>query len=100
MTPKPNQVDRQAAGPFMDRYLDGSSFCDDRDDLAQAFASHRIQACGELIDMLESVVTAIDWECPPIIDGVEIEDRARILLDYSNEARDMLAKHRESQSDE
>lgn len=35
------QADRDAAKPFMDRFLDGSSFADDSEELALAFARHR-----------------------------------------------------------
>lgn len=38
------QEDRDATRPFMDRFLDGSSFADDRGELEQAFARHRIAA--------------------------------------------------------
>lgn len=37
-----NDADEIAVGPFMDRYLDGSSFSDDRRELTQAFARHRL----------------------------------------------------------
>lgn len=39
-------VDREAAKPFLDRYLDGSSLSDDRDEIEQAFARHRVEAGG------------------------------------------------------
>ncbi len=38
------QADREAARPFMNRYLDGSSFCEDREDLAKTLARHRARA--------------------------------------------------------
>lgn len=51
-----NDADEIAVGPFMDRYLDGSSFSDDRRELTQAFARHRLAA--DRIEALERELAA------------------------------------------
>jgi hypothetical protein len=45
---------------------------------------------GTPADALAMLIVAIEWECPPIIDGVDVERRARILLRCAKEVRSAL----------
>jgi hypothetical protein len=54
------QADRDAAVPFMDRYLDGSSFADDANDLAKAFARHRHTAQSDLLAAMREAREALN----------------------------------------
>lgn len=53
------QGDIDASNPFIDRYLDGSSFAEDREELSKAFAAHRIQARKEALE--EAAVYLISY---------------------------------------
>jgi hypothetical protein len=46
----------------------------------------------EMAEALDSLITAVKFEVPPIIDGVQVGGRARILLECAEEARAVLAK--------
>jgi hypothetical protein len=50
---------------------------------------------GTAVDALAMLIVAIEWECPPIIDGVDVERRARILLRCAREARSALPRDSE-----
>ena len=54
----------------------------------------------ELIEIIESLIAAIEWECPPIRDGVEVERRTLILERCAREARDKLSSRTPSPSKE
>jgi hypothetical protein len=62
-------------------------------------AEHRIASTteaaalmDEMAEALDSLITAVKFEVPPIIDGVQVGGRARILLECAEEARAVLAK--------
>lgn len=44
-----------------------------------------------LVEALEALIAAVEFEAPPIIDGIQVVTRGRILLDCAKEARVALA---------
>lgn len=50
----------------------------------------------DILDVLESLITAVEWETPAIVDGVEVEARARILMTRAREAKIALQKWRKT----
>jgi hypothetical protein len=68
-----NDADEIAVGPFMDRYLDGSSFSDDRRELTQAFARHRLAAVR--IKALERELAATKEKEARLREALDIADR-------------------------
>jgi hypothetical protein len=53
---------------------------------------HEKASNAEMAEALDSLITAVKFEVPPIIDGVQAVSRARILLECAEEARAVLAK--------
>lgn len=43
-----------------------------------------------LRDLLEQLIVAIEWEVPPIRDGVDVDRRLDILLRHAEDARKAL----------
>lgn len=46
----------------------------------------------DVLDALDAITTAVEWEVPPIRDGVDVERRCAILAEHAAGVRRLLAQ--------
>jgi hypothetical protein len=66
-----------------------------RDDEWQAAYNAGRESVLGLVEALEDLITAVEWEAPAIADDVDVISRAHILMTCSARARTALEKYRE-----